>query len=671
MNQKRQTALAGLGTGLVLGMAYLALSLVILVGDAQSSAFDMHFIRSVLDQPLWRTRLFWNVLLFGVVLLILHLGLGAASWLLARVSQKAYPESTTGPIRWTMLWFSLGALWTLCANAYLYPHSALGSVHSALARTDMWGVTVFHVASAVALSFLTWTVARVILRASRRWKIAVSGIALLIAATGLQLRFPHGSVDSDSGKPNVIFIGIDALRDDLFDANAASRHAPRIATFLAGAVRFENATTPLARTFPSWVTLISGKSPRTTGALVNLLRRDQVREGTTIPRALRAGGYKSVYAIDEVRFSNMDATYGFDRAITPPIGASEFLIAWFADTPLSNIVVNTAPGRWLFPHVHANRAAATLYDPDRFIARLGRGLPKRGPLFLATHLTLAHWPFSWADSPGNHRNLGTETGDYHAAVNRVDRQFGDLMDLLDSRGWLKNSIVVVFSDHGEALGYPQDLQDAGPLASHLVEEHHRWGHGSSVLSPAQYRVVLAIHDNRPGTRNTGDKRVGAPVSLEDLAPTIIELLGATRHDEFDGRSLAGFIRGDTRIEEAFAGRIRFTETEFNPQGVSTRQIARDALEDAGRLYHVNPGTDRVTARDALLAQVEESRQYAAIGPFGKLAALPLLDGSGYRKVYIESEPHGLPARFGAERDADILSLTQALETHYGLRLDTL
>ena len=600
----------------------------------------------------------------------LHLCLGLWAWLLARVSQRAFPDHTASRRTWILLWFTLSAAWILSANAYYFPHSALGSMHAELVHSGWHGLTAFHAASAAIMLFLAWTVLQVLRTLRATLIIAIAGPALLVTGASLHAGLPpriSGAPPAD--RPNVIFIGIDALRNDLFDNPATASKAPMLAGFLAQSARFDNAITPLARTFPSWVTIISGKAPRSSGARVNLLPREQVHEGTTLPRALRSAGYASVYAIDEVRFSNLDSSYGFDRAITPPIGASEFLISWFADAPLSNLVVNTWLGRWLFPHVHGNRAAATVYNPDVFIARIGRELPERQPLFLAVHLTLAHWPFAWADSPGTHRNLGTESGDYGAAVTRVDRQFGDLLQLLRDRGLLQNSLVFVFSDHGEALGHKDDLEDVGPLAPQLIEEHHRWGHGSSVLSPAQYRVVLGMRDFRAGSTTVRAGSIDAPVSLEDLTPTAIDLVGAKRAADFDGQSLVPLLRRDAEIVAGFSDRIRFTETEFNPQGVSTRQIARDALQKAGHLYRVDPVTDRVTVREALLQQVAESRQYAAIGTFGKLAALPLLDGTGYRTVYVASNPQAkTPPPSIAERNTEIAALTRALNDHYGLSL---
>ncbi len=74
--------------------------------------------------------------------------------------------------------------------------------------------------------------------------------------------------------------------------------------------------------------------------------------------------------------------------MTSTIGGSDFVISWFADTPLSNVVMNTRLGALLFPHVHGNRAAHVTYDPDSFVRRVGRGIDPDERLFLVSHLTL-------------------------------------------------------------------------------------------------------------------------------------------------------------------------------------------------------------------------------------------------------------------------------------------
>ncbi len=105
------------------------------------------------------------------------------------------------------------------------------------------------------------------------------------------------------------------------------------------------------------------------------------------------------YSTDEVRFANIDETYGFDQAITPPIGASDFLIGTFNELPLASVVINTRVGQVLFPFSYANRGAATLFRPETYLARLDRELRFDQPTLLMAHLTASHWPYYVSDVP--------------------------------------------------------------------------------------------------------------------------------------------------------------------------------------------------------------------------------------------------------------------------------
>ena len=197
----------------------------------------------------------------------------------------------------------------------------------------------------------------------------------------------------------MVLIGIDSLRIDIVGKQGPAGVAPHMREFLDDSVWFTDTMTPLARTFPSVMSILTGRQPHKTGAYMNLPPRDFIKEGDTLGRVFSRAGYHSVFAMDEVRFANIDTSYGFDQTVTPPAGSTEFLMSLFADTPLSNTVMNSRLGSWLFPFIHANRGAAATYDPDTFVDRFEREVNFGNPLFLATHLTLSHWPYNWAGSP--------------------------------------------------------------------------------------------------------------------------------------------------------------------------------------------------------------------------------------------------------------------------------
>ena len=71
--------------------------------------------------------------------------------------------------------------------------------------------------------------------------------------------------------PNVIIIGIDALRPSHLQINGYDRMAsPNIDAFMNESAVFSQAFTPIARTYPSWTSILTGMWPSSHGIRDNL-----------------------------------------------------------------------------------------------------------------------------------------------------------------------------------------------------------------------------------------------------------------------------------------------------------------------------------------------------------------------------------------------------------------
>ncbi len=116
----------------------------------------------------------------------------------------------------------------------------------------------------------------------------------------------------------MILIGLDSLRADLVDDRFSPHVTPHAEAFMKGGTRFTNALTPLARTFPSMLAMLTGRHPHSSGAIMNLLPRSRIDDSESLPRVLSRAGYQTVFAMDEMRFANIDTSYGFEQTITPP-----------------------------------------------------------------------------------------------------------------------------------------------------------------------------------------------------------------------------------------------------------------------------------------------------------------------------------------------------------------
>jgi arylsulfatase A-like enzyme len=108
---------------------------------------------------------------------------------------------------------------------------------------------------------------------------------------------------------------------------------------------------------------------------------------------------------------------------------------------------------------------------------------------------------------------------YDGAIAFLDAHIGGLLDSLKARGQLENTIVIISSDHGEEFG-----------------EHGRLGHGITLYRTA-IQVPLVIL--APRCEDHGH-RENAPVSLQDLPATVMDLLRIRQHP-FPGASFAGLI----------------------------------------------------------------------------------------------------------------------------------
>jgi hypothetical protein len=632
-----ERATSGLLLAILCSELLLALSFVRLWGDANSAIFRTSVIDAALDQPIWGTALAWNIAGFVAALLTAHLLLGIAAWCLAKLSRRAWPQSKNSLRVWSLFWLVWLTTWIFAANAAWFPSSSLGGPYAGAFEAKLFGTTVLQLVTIVTLcpiAWLLWQSAREawqFVRRRPRWTmgaLVIGGSATAFASFGVSA--PGAQATRE--RPHVILIGIDALRPDALHDKDGRDLMPAVNEFLAHSTVFSDTLTPLARTFPAWVSIVSGKHPHTTGAIMNLLPRELIDEGDTLPKLLAGVGYHTVYATDEVRFSNLDETFGFRELITPPMGASDFVISFFADSPLANLLVNTAAGAVLFPHTYANRAAAITYDPNTFIERLDASLSFDEPTFLAVHLTLTHWPHTWATEPGERDAPVADA--YRRAAIRADQQFGDLVGMLRDRGALQNAIVVVLSDHGEALGEPASIADEGHAARHIPTLAASYGHGTNVFAEGQYRVLLAMRSLGSDQLPTpAGLELAVPASLEDIAPTIADALQLEPRQPFDGVSWLSVLKGVLTSDNAT--RIRYLETEFVPAGLgSGPDVSGSMLRQAAPFYRVDTNTDRVLIRTERLPDIMQSRQYAATRAGGFLASVPSDDKRQQHVVFL-------------------------------------
>lgn len=586
------------------------------------------------------------IVYFFSIQLFLHVLFTFFIWGMARLIAIACHCSwkTTEKIGFS-LW-GIGLLTLLLANQYYFPNTKFANLLNVFLPSKMGIIFLFVFLGVLLIAFLI-SVWGLILLSSKKIKIfsaILMGlvVSFLIVAQPFK---PSQMMDAATvEKPNIIFIGIDSLRPDFLGYFGYEKYTPHLDDFLNQSAVFTDAFTPLARTFPAWVGILSGQYPKNSGIRTNIPNIKEFNSQNTLSSILQKQGYETVFATDETRFSNIDASFGFDKSITPPIGFNDFFLGSLNDFPLANLLVNTPLGRYLFPYSYANRPAFLTYDPNSFLDFLKPTLAKsrNKPLFFAVHFCLPHFPYVWAAHSAEEKGIRN----YQASIQRVDQQFHDFIALLKHYKLLNHAIVVVLSDHGEALELQGDrVTDEDLFISNdsnkkqkiprfyppTVESeavNESAGHGTDVLGLSQYHVLLAFRTF--GLKENQTTPIIDKVSLLDIKPTILDFIHYSNQTT-DGHSLKSLIleKPTKPIPEYHF----FIESDFSPQSVrSVHPETCKILFEGIQLYQINPLTGRVSVKENMIPYIISSKQYAdiydkwilALYPQNKTQMMPIL-----------------------------------------------
>jgi len=145
---------------------------------------------------------------------------------------------------------------------------------------------------------------------------------------------------------------------------------------------------------------------------------------------------------------------------------------------------------------------------------------------------------------------------YLNALRETDRAIGDLLATLERRGVLDSTLVVVVGDHGEAFG-----------------QHGHYVHGVDLYEEEVHVPLMLI--NRRLFHGETDSTLGGMI---DVAPTILDLLGATPPAPWQGRSLFDSLRTGRVYLFTSRSKVLFGYLEGN------RKFVYDAGSNAAELY---------------------------------------------------------------------------------------
>jgi arylsulfatase A-like enzyme len=342
-------------------------------------------------------------------------------------------------------------------------------------------------------------------------------------AAWLALALCFGACSTPS-RPNILLIVIDSLRADRADFYDTQRNLTPFLDSLAehGNV-FWNAYAQSSWASPSMASLWTSRYPSQHG--VNAFTSVLSDTEPTLAAILKRNGYVTGgFSANFLLSKSMGFAQGFDRYEV------------FADPPKPRNMFFKAPAgavdhqalAWL-DTVHGHKAAPVFlylhymephfpYVPpkvffDQILARLPNPLADRQVVYDMFFIHPQRWHQTDEATVAVLRDM------YDGEVIHVDAALRTLFSDLKSRGFLDHSIVVITSDHGEAF-----------------LEHGETSHGNTLYNEVIHVPLLLL---LPGQSTRVDIR--RPVSLVDLGPTLLDLVGISAPPSFMGGSLASAI----------------------------------------------------------------------------------------------------------------------------------
>ncbi len=333
-------------------------------------------------------------------------------------------------------------------------------------------------------------------------------------------------------------------------------HTPHLDALASQGIRFTNAYTPSPICVPARASFATGQYAHQMRLWDNAMPYKGQTSGWG--HALQSRGI-NVESIGKLHYRDTEDPNGFDEEHIPMMVVDGVGMVWASIRQENQRVVSS--GRMLGEYIGPGESSYTRYDRSvtgKAIEWLSnrRQQENTQPWCLFVGLVAPHFPLvvpevyfqlypeSVLDEPKCHPNSGykrhpwvekqnafmdseskfrdwTERraaeSAYYGLVSWMDNNVGQIISALDDSGLASNTTVIYTSDHGDNIG-----------------ARGLWGKSNLYEEAAAVPMIIATPETR--SRNTAVEN-HTPVSLVDLAPTIVDHFDTDLRDQHPGRSL--------------------------------------------------------------------------------------------------------------------------------------
>jgi len=429
------------------------------------------------------------------------------------------------------------------------------------------------------------------------------GTACLLAAL---LLLPGTAYDQR--RPNLLFLSIDTLRADHVSCYGYERKTtPSLDEMARSGLRFAKARSVAPWTLPSFASMLTGRYPTRHGAgaegplrdISHSVPRVLSSEVPTLGEVLKRSGYRTG-AVTSNPYLRLGPLRGFDDAVCKAIRADR--IGSLSREWIHREVDGAPWALW----VHFNDPHEPTLAADPQLRALGYGEevlddPARADLVRWGSKEKGSWLGNRPSADGALDLLRTKVALYDATILQVDHEIGRILELLQRKGQLRNTVVVVVSDHGEEF---LDHAEEGARWRHDPRGIWGIGHGHTLFEE-QLHVPLILMG--PGI--SPDRVIAEDFPLTELMPTLLGLLGLPAPAGMDGEDRGAWLRDRQRAPIPMAAE----STAYGPDWmawidgrhkvVTDRtghvQLLYDLREDPYELHDLSASIDSLAFAPAL------------------------------------------------------------------------